>query len=335
MKKRLLTVIQILFFMGLGLGLIYWRYLEMSEVDKQAMFDAFDNINWWMLLPIAIVGFFSHLFRALRWQILLKTVDMRPSVANVTYAVLIGYLANTVVPRLGEIAKCTVLAKYEHTAPDKAIGTIIGERAFDMISLLLIIVLVLVLEQNVAITLLNTYFGKYFIADGSWQWQPIALLAIIAILAIFGFVYLLRKSKHTKVGKIITSLGEGIASVWRMKERTSFFVYTLLIWLFYTLVVYLAFYALDATTGLSFSASLAIIAFGSIGMIVTPGGIGAYPLIVAGVLILFGINEGVGMAFGWICWCIQTVLILILGLASLILLPLTNGTKNQQQIRPT
>lgn len=319
--------------MGLGLGLIYWRYTEMSDVNKQAMYDAFDNINWWVMTPIALVGFCSHLFRALRWQILLKTVNMSPSVANTTYAVLIGYLANTLVPRLGEVAKCTVLAKYEGTAPDKAIGTIIGERAFDMISLMIIMVLVLLLEQNVALSLLNDYFGKYFISEGNWQWKPILLLTSIVSLCFIGFFFLYKKKKHTKVGAIISRLGEGIASVWKMKERFSFLVYTFLIWLLYTLVVYLAFYSLDATIGLSFSSALAIIAFGSIGMIVTPGGIGAYPLIVAGVLLLFGINEGIGMAFGWICWSIQTVLVLILGLAALILLPLTNGRKNKQQIR--
>ena len=330
-KKHVYTFLQIVIFMGLGLGLIYWRYTEMSQESKDAMTEAFKNINWWMLLPIFIVGFLSHYFRALRWKILLKTVAIEPSTANTTFAVLIGYLVNTVVPRLGEVAKCTVLAKYEKTSPDKAIGTIIGERAFDMISLLIVMLLVFLFERHIAFTLFNDYFGKYFHDGTTIIWKPEIIAVAVLILFIAGFIFLLKKLKNTKVGNIIKSLGDGIASVWRMKARGAFLLYTFLIWLMYTLMVYIGYFSLEATAGLGMSSALAIIAFGSIGMIVTPGGIGTYPLIVAGVLLLFGLNEGVGMAFGWICWGVQTGLVLILGLASLILLPLLNGKRNTQQ----
>lgn len=330
-KKHVYTLLQIIIFMGLGLGLIYWRYTEMSPENKVAMADAFKNIKWWVLLPIAIVGFLSHYFRALRWKILLKTVALEPTTANTTFAVLIGYLVNTVVPRLGEVAKCTVLAKYENTAPDKAIGTMIGERAFDMISLLVVMLLVLLFERNIAFTLLNDYFGKYFHDGNAIIWKTVIIAILVVIAGIAAFIFLVKKLKNTKVGNIIKSLGDGIASVWRMKARGAFLLYTFLIWLMYTLMVYIGYYSLDATTGMGMTSALAIIAFGSIGMIATPGGIGTYPLIVAGVLLLFGINEGVGMAFGWICWGVQTGLVLILGLASLILLPIVNGKRNTQQ----
>ncbi len=330
-KKHVYTFLQIIIFMGLGLGLIYWRYTEMSSESKDAMTEAFKNIKWWILAPIAVVGFLSHYFRALRWKILLKTVAIEPSTANTTFAVLIGYLANTVVPRLGEVAKCTVLAKYENTAPDKAIGTIIGERAFDMISLLIVMLLVLLFERNIAFTLLHDYFGKYFHDGTAIIWKPVTIAIVVILAGIAAFIFLLKKLKNTKVGNIIQRLGDGIASVWRMKARGAFLGYTFLIWLMYTLMVYIGYFSLEPTTGLGMASALAIIAFGSIGMIVTPGGIGTYPLIVAGVLLLFGINEGVGMAFGWICWGVQTVLVLILGLASLILLPIVNGKRNTQQ----
>lgn len=330
-KKQLYTLLQIIIFMGFGLGLIYWRYTEMDQVNKDAMTAAFSNINWTVLIPIAIIGFLSHYFRALRWKILLRTVDIKPSTANTTFAVLIGYLVNTVVPRLGEVAKCTVLAKYEKTAPDKAIGTIIGERAFDTLSLLVVMLLVLILENDIAFTLLNDYFGKYFYAGGTVIWRTVVLAIVILAIGIAAFIVLLRKLKGSKLGNIIQSLGEGIASVWRMKARGAFLLYTILIWLMYTLIVYLGYYTLDGTTGLSFASALAVVAFGSIGMVATPGGIGTYPLIVAGVLLLFGINEGLGTAFGWICWGIQTILVLILGLTSLILLPIVNGKTNKEQ----
>ncbi len=327
-KKHLYTLLQIIIFVGFGLGLIYWRYTEMSLSNKDAMADAFRNIKWWVLLPIAVVGFLSHFFRALRWKILLKTVNIEPSTTNTTFAVLIGYMVNTLVPRLGEVAKCTVLAKYEKTAPDKAIGTIIGERAFDTISLFVVMFLVLLLERDIAFTLLNDYLGKYFYDGGSIIWETVAIALLIVVVIITGFIFLFKKLKNTKLGNMIKSLGDGIASVWRMKARGAFLLYTILIWLMYTLMVYIGYYALDATTGLSFASALAIVAFGSFGMVATPGGIGTYPLIVAGVLLLFDINEGVGTAFGWICWGIQTILVVVLGLVSLILLPIINEKDN-------
>lgn len=331
-KKHLYTFLQIVIFMGFGLGLIYWRYTEMDQGNKEAMSAAFSNINWIVLLPISFIGFLSHYFRARRWRILLRTVDIRPGVANTTFAVLIGYLVNTVVPRLGEVAKCTVLAKYERTAPDKAIGTIIGERAFDTLSLLVVMLLVLIFEKNIALTLLNDYFGKYFYDGGAVAWRAVLLTTMCLIIIIGAFIFLIRRLKGTKLGNIIKSLGEGIASVWRMKDRGTFLLYTILIWSMYTLIVYMGYYTLSETRGLSFSSALAIVAFGSIGMVATPGGIGTYPLIVAGVLLLFGINEGIGTAFGWICWGIQTILVLILGLASLILLPIVNGNTSKEQV---
>mgnify|MGYP003582745454 FL=1 len=329
-KKHIYTLLQIIIFIGLGLGLIYWRYTEMSTENKEAMLRSLNNIQWWVLIPIFFAGFLSHYFRALRWKILLRTVDINPSTANTTFAVLIGYMANTVVPRLGEVAKCTILAKYEKTAPEKAIGTIIGERAFDLISLIIVMLLTLVMERAIAAELIDKYLGSFLYGDGT-GWNRIMIIAGLLIGSIVLLRYLFKRIKGSKLGNLFKNLGEGVMSVWRLKERGKFLLYTVLIWLMYTLMVYIGYQALEATTGLNMTSALAIIAFGSIGMIVTPGGIGTYPLIVSAVLLLFGINEGVGQAFGWICWSVQTVLVLVLGLLSLILLPVVNKHKKDGQ----
>jgi len=325
MKQRIISILQILFFLSLGLGLIYWRYTAMSDDSRSAMSQAFAQIKWWVLAPIAVVGFLSHYFRALRWKILLQTVDIHPSTSNTTFAVLIGYLANTVVPRLGEITKCTVLARYERIRPERALGTIIGERAFDTLSLLALIGLILILERSQALTLWNLYLGNMLGNWSEWPWTLI-FIAIGALVALFlALKGLLPRFRERKAGRIVFRLIEGVSAIWRLKNRSAFLLYSIAIWLMYILMVYLGYYALDATSHLSFRSAMAIVAFGSIGMIVTPGGVGAYPLIVAAVLSLYGINEGVGMAFGWICWGTQTVLILMLGIISLILLPIFNG----------
>lgn len=329
MNKHLKILLQLLIFVGLGVGFIIWRYNVMDIADKQAMFNAFKNVRWIILIPIFLIGFLSHFFRALRWKLLLKPLDIHPSTINITFSVLIGYLANTLVPRLGEVAKCTILAKYEQVPTDKMIGTIIAERAFDVICLLLILLATLFLEKDIIGDLAQTYYQKVFINDnGDFIWFKMISALVISLL-IFACIFIyFKKSKNNKIKQIITGLSAGVSSILILKQRGLFMIYTTLIWLMYTLMIVVGYYAIPETAHLSFVSALAIITFGSFGMIITPGGIGTYPIIVAQVLLLYGINEGIGMAFGWICWSAQTGIVLLLGISSLILLPIVNRNKN-------
>src|SRR5690606_18681838 len=143
MKKILLTILQYIVFFGLGALLIWWQYSKLTPEDLSEIFSAFKEVEHrlWLLIPVFIVGFLSHFFRALRWKLLLEPVDLKPSTMNITFAVLIGYLVNLLIPRMGEVARCSVLAKYEREPVDKIVGTIVAERAFDMVCLILITLL--------------------------------------------------------------------------------------------------------------------------------------------------------------------------------------------------
>jgi uncharacterized protein (TIRG00374 family) len=330
-KKTLSTILQLIIFLGLGIALIVWRYYAMNETEKQAMFEAFKHVRWIYGIPIFIIGFLSHFFRALRWKLLLKPLQIFPSTANITLSVLIGYLANTLIPRLGEVAKCTVLAKYEKVPADKLVGTIIAERAFDTICLLAIVLLTLGLQYDIIYPMAHDLYLKLFTdASGSFIWLRILIAVGVILAGIVALVLLYRRIKNSKIGHIIKGLGEGLKAILQVKERALFLLYTVLIWSGYTGAVIVGFYALPETELVPVLAGLAVISFGSIGMIATPGGIGAYPVIVAQVLILYGISEGVGLAYGWVSWAAQTAIVLTLGLAALILLPLYNRKKNEE-----
>jgi uncharacterized protein (TIRG00374 family) len=330
-RKTLSTILQLIIFLGLGIGLIVWRYNAMNETEKNAMFEAFKHVRWIYGLPIFIIGFFSHFFRALRWKLLLQPLNIYPSTANTTFSVLIGYLANTLVPRLGEVAKCTVLAKYENVPADKLVGTIIAERAFDTICLLIIVLITLGVQYDIIYPLAHDLYMKIFTdASGNFIWLRILIALGVAVAGILALILLYRKIKNSKVGHIIKGLGEGLKAILLVKKKGLFLLHTVLIWSGYTGAVIVGFYALPETEHILPLAGLAVISFGSIGMIATPGGIGAYPVIVAQVLMLYGISEGIGLAYGWVSWAAQTAIILILGLASLILLPLYNRKKNEE-----
>jgi len=328
-RKTLSTVLQLILFLSLGIGLIVWRYNGMTAEEKEQMFAAFGHVRWIYGIPIFIIGFLSHWFRALRWKLLLQPLGIYPTTANTTFAVLIGYLANTLVPRLGEVAKCTVLAKYEKVPADKLVGTIIAERAFDLVCLVLIALVTLGLQYDIISPYAQKLYQEAFLSsDGSFIWTRMLLLAVIAAGGILAIVLLYRKIKDSKVGHIIKGIGEGLKAIGLVRHKVLFLLYTLLIWSMYTSAIVVGFYALPETEQLMPLAGLAVITFGSIGMILTPGGIGAYPEIVARVLTFYGIPAAYGFAYGWVSWGAQTVIVLILGLAALILLPLYNRTSH-------
>lgn len=327
-RKRISTILQLIIFLGLGIALIVWRYNAMTEDDKKEMFEAFSNVRWIYALPIFIIGFLSHLFRALRWKLILQPLKIFPSTANTTFSVLVGYLANILIPRLGEIAKCTVLAKYEKLPADKLVGTIIAERAFDMVCLVIMVLLTLTLQYDIIHPFAHDLYLRIFTdAQGHFIWLRIVIALVICALGLLALILLYRRIKDSKVGHIIKGIAEGLKAIALVRQKGAFAIYTLLIWGMYVSSAVLGFYAIPATDHIQPLAGMAVITFGSIGMIATPGGIGAYPVIVAQVLLLYGVNEGVGLAYGWVSWVAQTVIVLILGLSSLVLLPLYNRNK--------
>jgi uncharacterized protein (TIRG00374 family) len=330
-KKTVSTILQLIIFLGLGVGLIVWRYNAMSIKEKTEMFEAFKHVRWIYGIPILIIGFCSHFFRALRWKLLLQPLQIFPSVPNITFSVLIGYLANTLVPRLGEVAKCTVLAKYEKVPADKLVGTIIAERAFDLVCLVIILFITLGLQYDIIYPFARDLYLKMFTdSSGNFIWLRIIVAVGIAVAGILAVVFLYRRIKSSRIGHIIKGIGEGLKAIGQVKNKGLFLLHTVLIWSMYTLAVIVGFYALPETEHITPLAGLAVITFGSVGMIATPGGIGAYPVIVAQVLLLYGISEGVGSAYGWVSWAAQTAIVLLLGLIALILLPIYNRNRDAQ-----
>ncbi len=286
---------------------------KLSEEDKRQMVNAIKGVRIGWLFPIFIAGFLSHLFRALRWKLLMEPLGIRPTTLNTTAAVLIGYIANLFVPRAGEVAKCTVLARYENVPADKMIGTIVAERAFDVLCLVSVTATAFALQADIIGSYLWNILDKItankngiFIAIGGF-------IFLIAVL-----IFLSKKIKNTKVGKFIKGLGDGVKSIFKLKKRGMFLLYTTLIWITYWIQVLFGFWSMPALEHLSGLTALITLIFGSIGMIATQGGIGAYTYLVADILSAYGIDNAYGQAFGWVSWAVQTGIILVLGLASIL-----------------
>ncbi len=314
-KKIIFTLLPI----ALGVFLIWYSLSKLKPTDIEAIKNSFKTANYWWVGCSLLLGVLSHLSRAYRWQFLLDPLGYKPKFANNIMAVLVAYLVNLIVPRAGEIVRATTISKYEHVPFEKAFGTIVSERVADVIMLLAIIGLAFIYQTE----LLSSYLFKEDVSSTNYTWYIIGLLTILAVL----FVWLIRKSKHpfaVKIQTFILGLIQGVVSIFKMKKKWAFIFHTLFIWVMYVLMFYAVTFALPETTHLAFGAIIVGFVVGGLSMALTNGGLGTYPIFVASALTLYGIDENPALAFGWIMWTAQTVMVLFFGGLSFLVLPIYN-----------
>lgn len=265
-------------------------------------------------------GVLSHLSRAYRWQFLLEPLGYKPRFANSVMAVLIAYLLNLFIPRSGEIARAVSIKKYEKIPLETAIGTIVAERVADVIMLLSI--------TGIAFFLQTELLGSYLFKENeeSSIYLKITFLVLFPLLGIATY-YFLKKSKNPfiqKIFKFIKGLIDGIKSIITMKKKWAFLFHTVFIWFMYVLMFYTVTFALPETTNLPFAAIIVAFVVGGFSMALTNGGLGTYPVFVASALILYNIDDNPARAFGWIMWTAQTLMVIIFGGLSFLLIPIYN-----------
>jgi len=331
-KKKLFTILQYLLFLALGIFLAWWSLKDIDAEKKSQIRTALGHARYWLVIPVFAILITSHLMRALRWKLLINSLGYHPRTENTFFAVMVGYLTNQAVPRLGEILKCTLLARYEKVPADKLIGTIILERIIDAITLLSIFAITLAIQPHLYTDLINAFFHSP--RDPAKKKIPGYVIAAIffalIIVAIFLWMVIKRKTftdviaLFRRVGK---SVWQGVSAVQHLKRRGLFLTYTVAMWFLYLLGGYIGFYALQETEQYGVKEAFAVLSAGSIGMIATPGGIGAYALLLKKTMELYGLQEGVALAFGWILWLVQTFVILIGGIFSFAAIPYFNKKK--------
>ena len=315
------------FFFLLGIALIWWSLHQIPAEEWTKFTLALKQSKLWIVFPVFIILGLSHFLRALRWRLIMEPLGYQPSIANTYFAVLIGYLANLAIPRLGEVLKCTLLAKYEKVPAEKIVGTIVAERAFDVLSLGIVFLLALGLQFNVieaGWNQLKNQTATPLINSNEGNWKIYVYIGIgILLLALF---FILRKRIPTIVAsikQILSGIWEGVMSATKLKQQKLFFVYSIGIWFLYLLATYVGLYA-TAGTESSFATAISCLAYASIGMILTPGGIGAYAYFMAKVLELNGVDYTLGLANGTLQWFSQFLIVIVLGGISLIILPIIN-----------
>ncbi len=324
MKKTVIKILKFLIFFTLGI-FIFWLIYKDQDIERIKSVLK-NEVNYFWIVVSLLIGLISHISRTLRWGLMIEPIGHKPGFANTFMAVMIGYLMNMAFPRMGEISRCGVLARYEKISFTKLFGTVVAERLIDVISLLLLLLIVIFsqfgqmlgfLQRNPEIQgKLTSLFTSPFL--------------IIAVAVFIVLAYLLRNTfKQTKVFKkvvgILHNFKEGFISIRSIKQKGWFWFHSAFIWFCYYLMLYSIFFAFDFTRSLNPIAGLTTFVFASFGMVApVQGGIGAWHFMAIEGLTLYGVAYENSVIFAFVAHTSMTVMIIAVGLISMLILPFIN-----------
>lgn len=304
----------ILFLIGIGV-----LYLAFQGQNLEKIWQEIKTANYFWVVISAIAVLIAHVLRALRWQMLYHSIHYNVSFWQAYHAVMIGYLANLALPRFGEIGRCSVVHKAAKVPMFASIGTVITERLFDVVMLLLTGLAMLIFQYEIVADFLyqTIYLNLAKKVSMVNYWWLVGLGVVFLLLAVSA-VYFLRQKFNKKFLRIFVNLRQGFGSYSKLKQKGLFLTYTLGIWFFYLLSVYFAFSSIQATSELHFNAAFTAIVFSGFAMAApVQGGIGVFHWMVAQSLVLYGISFKDGLAYSTIIHSSQVLLILLLGSLSL------------------
>ena len=319
--KKLASISKIIIPLGIGIFFIYLSYNTTTPEDRESIFLHIKNADYSFVFLSAVFGALSHISRAYRWKFLLAPLGYSPRLINSLLAVLIGYVSNLGIPRSGELFRATVMDRFENIPFQKGFGTVIAERLVDLFILLCFVSLALILQFDLIWEILAN--------------KPINPVHISLIIVGVSIVFLiLRKFINQsnnpflkKIRLFFSELWEGIISLKKMEHKWAFVGHTLFIWLMYLAMFYVMKFSIPETASLGLESLIAAFVVGALAISATNGGVGVYPFSVSLVLIAYGISKESSLAFGWIMWTSQTVMIVLFGSLAFFALPLVNRFK--------
>ncbi|MCX2573438.1 lysylphosphatidylglycerol synthase transmembrane domain-containing protein [Pedobacter sandarakinus] len=312
MKFDLKTALKYILLFLIGIGVLY---LAFKGQDLSKIWREIRSANYFWIIVSAFMVWVAHVLRALRWQMLYRSIHYDVSFWNVYHAVIIGYLANLALPRFGEIGRCTSVHKTDRVPMFAAIGTVITERLFDVLVLLATGLAVVVFQYNIVYQFLyQSIYVKLWqkLINLNFLWL-LAIGAIVALSIAFG-IYIVRKKVGRKLLRVLVGLRQGFGSYHKLKQKQLFIAYTLGIWVAYLLSMYFCFLAILPTQNLGLAAAFTALVFSGFAMAApVQGGIGVFHWMVAQALALYGVVFKDALAYATIIHSSQVLLILILG----------------------
>ena len=316
-----------LVFLSIGLFL-FW--LAMRGQDFSQLWQQITQFNYWWIALSLLMNFLSHFSRAVRWNMLIEPLGHKPRLVNTTLAVLVGYLANYALPRMGEVSRCAILSRYEKQAFTPLFGTVFTERVIDTLALLVITAGTLLFQFSDIVRFFESNPESFQSLNRLLHSTPI-LLGVLLVLALFVVLVYKYWDKISKIGLMQKVIGlaigfvEGLKSVLKLKSKMAFLAHTLFIWSMYYLSFYVCFFAFAPTSHLGASVALTAFIMATFGMVApVQGGIGVWHSMVMATLLLYGVDKTVSAPWTIVVHGSMTLLLIVLGFVALVLLPLVN-----------
>jgi uncharacterized membrane protein YbhN (UPF0104 family) len=291
-----------------------------QQQNQAAFFSTIESINYVWIGFSLVIGLMSHLARAHRWKYLLEPMGYRTRFAYRYHATMAGYVINMAIPRAGEASRAGVLGKTNGVPFSKAFGTIIAERIVDLLMLALVGLITVALSVQDFQVLYDRLLKDKAEGGESNVFYFFGGLLIVGL--ILGWLLFKNERMRRKVMNFIVELKSGVFSIFKSKNPKAFIFYSLLIWVLYICYFGVCFMALEETRSISVQGILMAFIAGTIGVMLTNGGVGVYPLFVGTVVTFYVFPEHIGahntaLALATMIWLSQTFFLIILGLVSL------------------
>lgn len=308
MNTALRKTIVYVVFLGLAAILMWFLYKDVSwELDLKP---SLAKVKWQWVLASFALGYAATALRGIRWNIMLEPMDHKADTWTSVHSVAFGYCMNNLVPRSGELARCTLLNRAEKIPVNKLIGTVILERIVDIFMLGVLTLAAFILQAEA----IQGLFSQMDAGRG----QLLLILLGAGVAGLVVFLLALRYFAHIpiirKIRDFFLGMGEGIRSIFRLKQRGLFWLYSFGIWFLWLLMTHCSMLAIYETNSMTLSNTVFFMVAGSLGMMVpTPGGAGAFHgMAVLGFQAL-GYSADVGKIYALISWSIKTTFDILVG----------------------
>lgn len=317
MKNKFGKIISFLIPLFIGISIIFYQYSTLSKIELENIVNCFKKADYFYINISLLIALFGYWSRSYRWNFALNHLGYKTKFHNNLLIVSVSYLVNLTIPRSGEVSRAALIKKYENIPFDKAFGTIIAERIIDLLVFLLFVVIAFFLQFDRLYSFLTSNISII----------NLIITGIICLIIGITFILIWIYSEWEVINNLKQKLSgflEGIFSIAKMKQKWGFILHSFLIWLSYLMMFYISIFALPETKNIPFDVVIMGFVFGSVAIGFTNGGLGAYPMAIAMVFMLFGVKNDIGTAFGLLVWVSQTLLTIFFGLISYLLLPVLN-----------
>ena len=322
MHPKIKQVLQVALSLGIALWIFWFLYRDIEFDQLQAQLA---SSNWFWILLSLFIAWAGYWLRGWRWALLFRQeTDQLPVSSNRAYhAVMVGYLVNLLIPRAGEVARCTVLTRNNGIPLGQAIGTVLVERSVDLLFLAGTIFIAFLLENELFISLAGQLVNLNSLTSSLLDKLPL-LLGGAAVFLLFLYLLSRKFRNHGLVNKFqlfFRQLLSGVRAIGHLKNPMGFWISSVIIWIIYFLTLYTVSQGIESAANLSGGQVLLVMVMGTIGMIApVQGGIGTFHALVAYILVVFGVPEADGKIFAAIIHGTQMLLVIGVGLISWILM---------------